>query len=107
MEDRRRFTRYQTHIQAQYFLKEKKDSWEECTIIDVSRKGMGIVFLTPENIDIGTTILLEIPMPTGLEPIHIVGILKWIKQSGNCFIGGIESTEILADLKLYYSPLEP
>lgn len=106
MKEKRKYTRYRTQLKAQYFLKEKKEGWEECTIIDVSRKGMGIVFLTPEKINVGSAVLLEIPMLTGLEPIYIMGTLKWFEQRGSDFIGGIESTELLADLRLYYSPIE-
>lgn len=106
MEDRRRFSRYQTQLKAKYFLKEKKEGWEECTIIDVSRKGMGIIFITPEKINVGSPVLLEVPLMAGLEPIYIVGMLRWIKRRGDSFMGGIESTELIADLRLYYSPIE-
>ena len=106
MEERRKFKRHQTRLKAQYYIKEENEGWEECTIIDVSHKGMGIVFLTRKEIEVSSTVLLEITLLTELEPIYIVGTLKWIKQEDRDFIGGIESTDLLADLKLYYSPLE-
>ena len=106
MEDRRRFSRQQSQLKAQYFLKGRKEGWGECTVIDVSRKGMGITFQTSEKIKVGSFILLEIPVPTELEPFYIIGILRWIRQKGNTFTGGIESTEILDDYNLFYSPLE-
>jgi hypothetical protein len=106
MKERRRFTRHRTLLKAQYFLKDKKEVWGECTITDVCQKGMGIIFLTSEKIEVGSAMLLEIPLHRSIEPVHIVGVLKWMKPSGNDFIGGIESTELLSDLKLYYSPLE-
>jgi len=106
MKEKRRFRRHQTQLKAQYYIKERNKEWEECTIIDVSRKGMGIVFLIRKEIEVNSTVLLEITLLTELEPIYIVGILKWIKQEDHDFIGGIESTDLLADLKLYYSPLE-
>ena len=104
--DRRRYARYTTRVKAQYFLKDHNQEWTECIILDVSSKGMGIVFLTYKAIDIGSTILLEIPVHEGLDPITIVGLLRWITKKGNDFIGGIESTEIFDAAKLYHSPLE-
>ena len=106
MENRRSFSRFDTQLKAKYFLKERKESWEKCTVIDISRKGMGIVFVAREKINVGSTILLEIAVPEELEAIHAIGILRWIRQKGKDFIGGVESTKILDDVKLYYSPLE-
>jgi len=67
---------------------------------------MGIIFLTREKINVGSTVLLEIAVSTELKPVHVVGILRWTRQKGNDFVGGVESTKILDDVKLYYSPLE-
>ena len=74
--------------------------------MDVSRKGMGIVFLTHEKINVGSTVLLEIAIPTALNPVRVVGIVRWIRKKDNDFIGGVESTKLLDDVKLYYSPVE-
>jgi hypothetical protein len=77
-------------MKAQYFLQEKNKGWEECTVIDISRRGMGLRFLTNEKISVGSTLHLEISMPTELETINVKGILKRINQRGNDCIGGIE-----------------
>ena len=105
-EERRKYTRHKTKIKAQYYLKDKKEEWAECVILDVSGKGLGITFSVQEEIETGSTVLLEIPVIEGLEPINIAGVLKWIEKKGNVFVGGIESTEIFDDAKLYQSPLE-
>ena len=105
-EERRKYSRRKTQIKAQYYLKGRKDEWAECVILDVSSKGLGIIFSTHEKIETGLTVLLEIPVIVGLDPINIAGVLKWIEKKGNEFIGGIESTEIFDDAKLYHSPLE-
>jgi len=99
MEKRRRFTRYLTQRKAQYFLKEKKGDGEGCTIINVSRKGMAIIFHSDEKINTGIIIHIEIPVPTSLEPINIKGKLRWLEKREIDFIGGIELTEILSDNK--------
>ncbi|MCK5421132.1 MAG: PilZ domain-containing protein [Deltaproteobacteria bacterium] len=106
MENRRSFSRFDTQLKAKYFLKERKESWGKCKVIDVSRKGMGIIFTTREKINVGSTVLLEIDVSTASNPVHVIGILRWIRKKGNDFVGGIESTKILDDVKLYYSPLE-
>jgi len=105
-DEKRKHTRRKTKITAHYFLKDKKEECRECVILDMSSKGLGITFVTHENIATGSTVLLEIPVLDGLDPITIVGVLKWIKQDGNEYIGGIESTEIFDDARLYHSPLE-
>lgn len=106
MEDRRRFSRYQAQLKANYFSKGRKAGWEKCTIIDISRRGMGVIFLAREKVKVGSTIILEISVPTKLECIYIIGMVRWIKQRRSDFIGGVESTEIFDDVKLYYSPIE-
>jgi hypothetical protein len=100
MDDRRRFHRLQTQMRAQYFLKEKKGGWEECTVIDVSRKGVGIKFHKPKNIPVGSVIHLEVFPPKELEPVVLNGVLKRIEQEGDDLIGGVELKEVLDGNKL-------
>ena len=98
-DDRRRLSRSSTRLKARYFLKEKKEGWKLCTIIDFSRKGMKILFNAGEKIDVGSTIHLEISVPRELEPVNVKGILDWIKQGENDLTGGITLTEMLDDIK--------
>jgi hypothetical protein len=60
---------------------------------------MGIKFHTPETIDVGLTLTIEIEVPSELEPISVKGILRWIKPADNEFLGGIELTEVLDEIK--------
>ena len=90
MENKRKFSRFDTQMKAQYVLKGKKGGRGECTVVDIRRKGMGIKFRTPEKINLGSTIRLEISIPTELEHINVEGILKRINQKEKGFIGGIE-----------------
>ena len=90
MENKRRFGRFNTHFKAQWFLDEKKEVGEECTIIDISRRGMGIRFHTRDSIDIGSTVFLEIFVPEGKEPINVQGVLKQVNWRESGFFGGIE-----------------
>ena len=51
---------------------------------------MCILFQTCKTIKVGSTIYLKIFVPLESEPVNAKGILKWIKEEGDNFIGGIE-----------------
>ncbi len=95
MEDGRGFIRFFSQLKARYFAEDKEKDWKECTIINVNRKGMGVKFHTRERINEGSTILFEISVPSELEPVQATGILKWINEGENYFVGGIEFPELL------------
>ena len=97
MSDKRKFLRVTKKRKTYYSPQEKIENLQDCTIIDVSRKGMQIVFL--EKIDLGAIICLQLPVavPGELAATTINAQLKWIKKRGNNFIGGIELIENLDD----------
>jgi len=86
----RKFTRHPINLNAKFLVEGEKRDWEECTIINVSPEGMGIIFQTQREIEIGSIIYLKIVWSTKSEPINAKGILKWIKKEDDNFIGGIE-----------------
>ena len=101
MENKRKSIRFFSQLKAKYFINGGEKDLKECTIINVSREGMGLTFLTREKIDIGSTIHLETFAPTEIEPINVEGVLKWLELlMGNNFIGGIELTESLDESNL-------
>ena len=93
LEEKRNFVRFFIQLKAHYSLKEKESEREECTILDISRKGIGVEF--SRQISLGSTINMTVCSPEELEPLSVKGIVKWIKQGGNHFRGGIELTEVL------------
>ena len=95
MEDGRGFIRFFSQLKARYITEDIEKDWKECTIINVNRKGMGVKFNTRERINEGSTILFEISVPSELEPVQASGILKWINEGANYFVGGIEFPELL------------
>jgi len=99
MEDRRRFGRFETQLKAHYILQDSEKDWKECTVISMSRKGMGIRFHTREKINEGSSIQLKVFVPEKLKPTVVEGVLKWIEEKGNVFFGGIECNEILDEMK--------
>ena len=99
MENTRRFKRYPTQREARFFLKDNSGEGKECTIITVSRKGMGILFHTDEKISVGTTIRFTVPVATSFEAISVRGVLKWFDKTEADCIGGVELTQELSDVK--------
>ena len=99
MENTRRYERYPTQRQARFFLKDNAGEGHKCTITTVSRKGMGIIFHTDETLHPGETIRLEVPVRTAFESISVSGMLKWVDKVDSDFIGGIELTKELNDVK--------
>ena len=104
--ERRKFKRFDTQRKARYFLREGSRCWKECTIINISRKGVGILFPTHEKITMGTIILLKMFYSDEKEPTSVIGMIRWMRKRKNGCIGGIESIKVLDDDSLYYSPLE-
>jgi len=100
MEDRRKYKRFPIELSARY-LEEFRKEWKGCTVINISREGMGIIVYLWERISIGSSLQLEIIIPKKEEPTRITGILRWIKeQKGEMnFIAGIEFTKIYSEDK--------
>jgi hypothetical protein len=105
-EDNRRHIRFSTNLKGRYSTGELGKNWEECTVLDASRKGMGIKFHTAEGIKVGSIINLETVVSSETEPFNVRGTLKWIKQKENEFIGGVELNEVLDEIKSLIIMLE-
>jgi len=86
--EKRRFARFSTKMKAQYLMEGEKE-WKECTIINMSREEMDIIFKTPEKMEVDSTMHVMIHMPTESKPINAKGIVQWIEKRGDDFIGGI------------------
>jgi hypothetical protein len=99
METTRRFKRYPTQREARFFLKENAGGGQKCTITTVSRKGMGVLFHIDEKINVGTIIRFDVPVATSFEAISVRGMLKWLDKAEGDFIGGVELTQELSDVK--------
>ena len=87
MAERRKYPRTILPQRAQFF---GKKGWEDCLITEVSRKGMGVKFYTSEKITAGSIIHLKVRVPQESNPVMVKGVLRWIEQSAEHFVGGIE-----------------
>ena len=97
-EEKRAAIRFATNLKGRFFVKELEKQWGNCTVFDVSRTGMGIKFHTSKTIDVGSHITIEIEVPSELGSMNVKGVLRWVKQSENEFLGGIELTEVLDEI---------
>ena len=98
MENVRRYTRYSTQREGQYFLHKGEEKGPACTIIDVCRKGLGMIFHSNEKINVGANLRLEITDPITIDTLTLRGELRWLKDIGGEFVGGIELTSTLSDV---------
>ena len=90
---KRRSGRFVTKLKAHYFLSEKKGELRECTIFNISPIGIGVEF--HEKHEIGSGIHLMVDIPGETQHVIVKGSIKWIRQKGNRFIGGIEFGALL------------
>jgi len=92
MDDRRKYKRFPVQLSAQY-LGENGKKWKECSVINISREGMGIEVYMREKIHVGSILQLEIDVPVKNKQISVMGTLMWIKKlKGNPmfnFVGGV------------------
>ena len=95
----RQFGRFDTELKAHLILLGNGSDEQECTVINMSRKGIGIKFHTREGIAIGTPIRLEVFIPEKSMPASIKGVLKWTEERDDMLFGGIECTDLLDEMK--------
>ena len=100
MEDKRKAKRFATNLKAHYFLKEGEGEGKECTVINISRNGVGLEFYTAEEIVVDSTIFIKIVAAKSLEPTDVEGVVMWVHQGGKDFISGIEANSKLDEDKL-------
>ena len=99
MKETRRYGRFDTQLRAHYSLQKSPRNPGECTVINMSRKGIGVRFHDQEDIDIGTSISLNIFVPEKMNPTSVIGVIKWINKKGKTFVCGIECDELLDEMK--------
>ena len=101
----RKYERYPTQREARYYLDSTKKSGEKCSIVNICRKGMGIIFHTDVEIDVGANIWVEIPIAGPSKSISVIGILKWLDRMDVDIIGGVDLMYELSDVQ--FSRLNP
>lgn len=79
MKDRRKFLRFPVKLVARY-SEENKDHWNrQCSVIDISREGMGVIVYLKEKLPLGCILEVMVDVPTKEKPVRFTGDLSWIK----------------------------
>ena len=97
MDERRKFIRFPLELIARYSESEVKD-WKECSVIDISREGMGINIYAREHINEGSILEMAITLPVQDDSIAVQGTLMWITELKDDprfnYLGGIQLLSI-------------
>ena len=93
MGNRRKFIRFPVRLNARY-SEENSDEWNQCSVIDISREGMGVIVYLKEKISLGSILKLVINVQGKKAAIFATGTMIWIKELKDNlefnFIGGIK-----------------
>ena len=102
MEDRRELVRFPTTLKAIYYFKLEGDreGLEQCSILDVSYKGLGVNFHQHALNSVGLLINLEIPLMRQPNLITAAGAVRWCEEREYGFISGIELAEAFDSITL-------
>lgn len=102
MDDKRKFLRFPLQLGARY-TEENEDNWKECSVVDISREGMGVVIHSVEAICKGSLVKIEIHAPMQDDLIAVKGKLVWLKEIKDDprfnFAGGVQLTTISPENK--------
>jgi hypothetical protein len=94
VKDRRKFLRFPVRLVAQYSEQNEEDWTRQCSVIDISREGMGVIVYLKEILPLGCLLNLKVDVPTKEKSVSFTGTLSWIKAlEGNPdfnFKGGIK-----------------
>ena len=97
MDERRKFIRFPTELISRYSESGEND-WKECSVIDISREGMGINVSAQEYISEGVILQMEITVPVQDDPISVTGTLMWIRELKDNprfnYLGGVKLLSI-------------
>ena len=98
-DNKRRYGRFDTELKARYCVAANEGDWHACTVVNLSRKGIGIQLDAHETIELETVIRLEVFVPEKSQPTSVQGIVKWTDARGASVFCGVESIELLDEMK--------
>ncbi len=102
MEDRRGLVRFPAKLKAIYNFKveDDRESLTQCSILDVSYKGLGVNFYQHEINKTGLLIHLDIPLMREPNLITARGTIRWFEDRAYGFVCGIELAEAFNNITL-------
>ncbi len=94
MKDRRKFLRFPVRIGARYSEENKEDWKQQCSIVNISREGMGVTVYLKTKLSLGCMLKFMMDVPNKEKSVFFTGTLNWIKalkgDSDYNYEGGIK-----------------
>lgn len=79
MKDRRKFIRFPVRIGARYSEENKEDWKQQCSIVNISREGMGVTVHLKTKLSLGCMLKFMMDVPKKENSVFFTGTLNWIK----------------------------
>lgn len=88
--NRRGCSRENTRLPAQYFIKNRSVRYLDCTIVNLSRSGAGILFPSGEALEKGAPVFLDVVVPKSFEQLTLRGEIQRARAEGAQQFGGVK-----------------
>ena len=79
MKDRRKFIRFPVRIGAHYSEENYEDLKQQCSIVNISREGMGVTVYLKAKLSLGCMMKFMVDVPEREKSVSFTGTLNWIK----------------------------
>jgi len=79
VKDRRKFIRFPVMIDAHYSEENKEDWKQQCSIVNISREGMGVTVYLKAKLSLGCMLKFTVDVPEIDKTASFTGTLNWIK----------------------------
>jgi len=80
VKDRRKFLRFPVKIGAFYSEENNEDLKQQCSIVDISREGMGVTVYLKAKLSLGCMLKFMVDVPEKEKSVSFTGTLNWIKS---------------------------
>lgn len=79
MKDRRKFIRFPVRLSARYSEENNEDWKQQCSIVNISREGMGVTVYLKTKLSLGCMLKFMVDVPEREKSVSFTGTLNWIK----------------------------
>jgi len=80
VKDRRKFLRFPVKIVAFYSEENNEDLKQQCSIVDISREGMGVTVYLKAKLSLGCMLKFMVDVSEKEKSVSFTGTLNWIKS---------------------------
>jgi len=79
VKDRRKFIRFPVRLSARYSEENNEDWKQQCSIVNISREGMGVTVYLKTKLSLGCMLKFMADVPEREKSVSFTGTLNWIK----------------------------